>query len=101
MPTIGPAMAAMVMLACEARVDTVPEGAVALVGDQVIEAEQIEATHAQLDAFGQARFRGPHGRRALIDASISETLLVMEARDAGLADDPRVEWAVIEELAEL
>lgn len=94
-------MAVVVMLGCEARIDTVPAGALALVGDQVIEAERLDATHAQLDAFGQARFRGPHGRRALIDAMIGETLLVLEARDAGLADDPRVEWAVIEELAEL
>lgn len=94
-------MAAVVMLACEAEVGTVPEGALALVGDEVIEAERLEATHAQLDAFGQARFRGPHGRRALIDALIQQELLVQEARDAGLADDPRVEWAVLEELAEL
>lgn len=94
-------MAAVVMLGCEARVATVPEGALALVGDQVIAAERLDATHAQLDAFGQARFRGPHGRRALVDALVGETLLVLEARDAGLSDDPRVEWAVIEELAEL
>ena len=89
------------MLGCEARVDAVPEGAIALVGEQVIEAERLEATQAQLDAFGQARFRGPHGRRALIDALIQEELLVQEAREAGLAEDPRVEWAVIEELASL
>lgn len=94
-------MAAVVMFACEAKVDTVPEGALALVGDEVIEAERLESTHAQLDAFGQARFRGPHGRRALIDALIQAELLVQEARDAGFADDPRVEWAVLEELAEL
>ncbi|MFO7565037.1 MAG: peptidyl-prolyl cis-trans isomerase [Enhygromyxa sp.] len=94
-------MTGMVMLGCEARVDTVPEGALALVGDQVIEAERLDATHAQLDAFGQARFRGPHGRRALLDTLVDETLLVLEARDAGLGDDPRIEWAVIEELAEL
>ncbi len=94
-------MAALVMLACEAKVDTVPEGALALVGEQVIEADRLEATHAQLDAFGQARFRGPHGQRALIDAIVSEELLVQEARDAGLGDDPRVEWAVLDELAEL
>jgi hypothetical protein len=91
----------MVMLACEATVDTVPEGAVARVGDVVIEAAQVEAAQTQLDAFGQARFRGPHGQRALIDALITEELLVQEAREAGLEDDPRVEWAAIEELAQL
>ncbi len=94
-------MAAVVMPACEAEVTAVPEGALALIGEQVIEAERLETTQAQLDAFGQARFRGPHGRRALLDAIIQEELLVLEARDAGLADDRRVEWAVLEELAEL
>jgi hypothetical protein len=94
-------LTAMVMFACEAQVDTVPEGALALVGEQVIGAERLETTQAQLDAFGQARFRGPHGRRALIDTLIQEELLVQEAQDAGLADDPRVDWAVVEELASL
>lgn len=79
----------------------VPEGALAQVGGVVIEPQAVEAAYAQLDAFGQARFSGPHGRRALIDALIEQELLVQEARDAGLADDPRVQWAVLEELAAL
>ena len=94
-------MAALVMGACEARIEGVPEGALAVVGDEVIEASELEATHAQLDAFGQARFRGDHGRRALLDVMIQEELLVLEARDRGYADDPRVEWAVLSEVAEL
>jgi hypothetical protein len=94
-------MAAVVILGCEATVEGVPEGALALVGDQVIEADQLQATHAQLDAYGQTRFRGADGQRALIDALIMEELLVLEARDAGFADDPRVEWVVLDELAEL
>lgn len=98
---MGIALTVLAMLACEARVDTVPEGALALVGEQAIEAERLETTQAQLDAFGQARFRGPHGRRALLDALVQEELLVQEARDAGLGTDPRVDWAVIEELATL
>lgn len=101
MTFIGLALTGMVMLACEATVDTVPEGAVARVGEVVIETAQVEAAQTQLDAFGQARFRGPHGQRALIDALVTEELLVQEAREAGLEDDPRVEWAAIEELAQL
>jgi hypothetical protein len=97
----GLLLTSVVMFGCEARVETVPEGALALVGDVVIEPNWIESSHAQLDAFGQARFRGPHGRRALVDVVIQQELLVQEARDAGLEDDPRVEWAVLEELAEL
>lgn len=91
----------LVMVGCEARVETVPDGALALVGEAVIESNWVESSHAQLDAFGQARFRGPHGRRALVEALIQQELLVQEARDAGLEDDGRVEWAVLEELAEL
>lgn len=101
MPSNGLLLTCLVMLGCEARVDTVPEGALALVGEVVIEPTWIESAHAQLDAFGQARFRGPHGRRALVDVVIQQELLVQEARDAGLESDPRVEWAVLEELAEL
>jgi hypothetical protein len=71
------------------------------VGDVTVQSEWVESSHAQLDAFGQARFRGPHGRRALVEALIQQELLVQEARDAGLEEDPRVEWAVFEELAEL
>lgn len=101
MTAIGLALTSVVMLACGATVDSVPEGAFARVGEVVIEAAQVEASQAQLDAFGQARFRGPDGQRALLDAIISEELLVQEAREAGLGNDPRVEWAVLEELAEL
>lgn len=88
--------------ACEAQIDTVPEGALALVGDQAIEPERLDGANTQLGAFGQARFRGPHGQRALLDAVIDEELLVQEARDAGYGEaHPLVEWAVLEELAEL
>lgn len=101
LPLTSMVMLACSVLACEAKVDAVPDGALALVGEVVIEPSWIESSHAQLDAFGQARFRGPHGRRALVDVVIQQELLVQEARDAGLEDDPRVEWAVLEELAEL
>jgi hypothetical protein len=101
MTSISLAWTSVVMLACGPTVDTVPDGAYARVGDAVIDAAQVEGSQAQLDAFGQARFRGPHGQRALIDALIHQELLVQAAREAGLGDDPRVEWAVLEELAEL
>jgi hypothetical protein len=101
MASIGLLVTSMVMLGCEARVETVPEGALALVGEAVIQSNWVESSHAQLDAFGQARFRGPHGRRALVEALIQQELLVQEAREAGLEADGRVEWAVLEELAEL
>jgi hypothetical protein len=101
MASIGLMLTMMVTLGCEARVETVPEGALALVGEVVIEPNWVESSHAQLDAFGQARFRGPHGRRALVEALIQQELLVQEAREAGFESDGRVEWAVLEELATL
>ena len=94
-------MTTVVMSGCEAKVEGVPEGALARVGDVVIEGDRLATTQAQLDAYGQARFRGPEGQRALVDAIIQEELLGQEALDAGFGNDPRVEWAVYEELAAL
>jgi hypothetical protein len=87
--------------ACEARVEGVPEGAVARAGEVVLWPEDVEGTLHQLGAYAQARFRGPEGRRELLDALVDTELLAQEAIDAGLGDDPRVEWAVVEELAAL
>lgn len=94
-------LAFALVIGCGAEIEGVPEGALARVGSEVIEPEQVEQAHAQLGAYGQARFRGPEGQRALLDAMIVESLLVQEARDAGLAGDPRVHFAVLEELASL
>ena len=46
MTSIGLVLTSVVMLACEATVEGVPEGALARVGDQVIEADQVEAVEA-------------------------------------------------------
>jgi hypothetical protein len=102
-PTIAviAVIAVGLVLACGAEVEVVPEGALARVGAEVIEAQQVEQTQAQLGAYGQARFRGVEGRRALIDAVIVEELLVQAAGDEGLANEARVRFAVLEELAEL
>jgi hypothetical protein len=89
------------LLACGAEVDAVPEGKLALVGERPLGEEDVAATQAQLGAYGQARFRGKHGERALLEAKVMEALLEMEAIDAGLGEDPRVHWAVTEELASL
>lgn len=84
---------------CEAEVETVPEGALALVGGEALGPEDVEEVQAQLGAYAQARFRGPHGQRLLIDSVIDAELLSQEAIDAGFENDPRVGWAVIEEMA--
>ncbi len=89
------------LVACGAEVDRVREGTLARVGDRNIDAEALAATQAQLGAYGQARFRGSLGQRALLETKMIEALLELEAIDAGLGDDPRVEWMLNEELATL
>jgi hypothetical protein len=88
------------LLACGGE-DEWPEGALARVDESTLTDEELEEIRAQLGAYAQARFRGPDGTRALLDALIEAELLAREAVEAGLGDDPRVEWAVVEELASL
>jgi hypothetical protein len=89
------------LVGCEAEVDEVPEGALALVGQRPLGSEDVAEVQAQLDAYAQTRFRGPHGRRSLLEALVDTELLSQEAIDAGLARDPRVHWALVEEMATL
>jgi hypothetical protein len=86
---------------CETGAGEVPEGALAIVGQVPIGPEDVADAKGQLDAHGQARFRGPAGDRALLDALVVEELLVQEATRQGLEGDPRVDFAVREEMAEL
>ena len=86
---------------CEAELEQVPEGALALVGNEVIWPEELETRRAQLDAYGQRRFGREGGRIALLEAAISERLLILEAKRRGLDSNPRVQWAITEELARL
>lgn len=94
-------VASLGLLACEAEVDDVPEGALVLVGDQSLYPEDLGQVQGQLGAYAQTRFRGPHGQRALLDALVDASLLSQEAVDAGMARDPRAHWALVEEMATL
>ena len=79
----------------------VPPGKVAVVGEVVLGPEDIAAIKAQLGAYAQFRFAGQEGRAALVESVVAAELLAQEAIDAGLGDDPRVRWAVLEEIAEV
>lgn len=83
---------------CDGDDTSVPEGALARVGDTVIDATTLEQLNAQLGAYGQARFRGP-GEANLLQSAINLELLAQEGERLGLGRDPRVEWAVVEDLA--
>ena len=90
---------ACVVASCGPTAEGLPEGAVARVGDRVLDPTDVAEVQAQLGRYAQTRFRGEEGKQALVRALIETELLNQEAIDAGFADDPRVEWAVLEEMA--
>lgn len=85
--------------ACTFADEGIPEGKVAVVGDAVFGPEDLAAVGSQLGAYAQLRFSGAEGQVALLDALVSAELLAAEARDAGLGDDPRIQFALDEEIA--
>ena len=93
--------AALLVSGCEVRDDSVPEGALARVGSTVLTPQDLAAEQAQLGAYGQLRFRGEEGNRALLEALVETELLAQEAVEHGLGDDPRVQFALLEEIAEV
>jgi hypothetical protein len=76
----------------------VPPGKVARVGDVVFGPEDVAAVGAQLGAYGQLRFAG-EGNAALVAALVDAEVLAQEAKRLQLADDPRVAYALLEEVA--
>ena len=87
------------VVGCEAKLSEFPENALAMVGDEAIDISALETARSELQSYGQARFRGGEGKRRLLRAVIERELLVHEAIEAGLENDPRVEWALEEEIA--
>jgi len=89
------------LVVCGACVDSegVPPGKIAVVGDVVLGADDLAGIQAQLGAYAQLRFSGGEGRAALVNAVVTAELLAQEATDNGLGDDPRVRFAVLEEIA--
>lgn len=81
------------------QVEGVPEGALAVVGNRVIEKEDLARVQTQLGAYAQRRFHGPEGERAMLEGMVQSELLAQEAIAAGLGQDPRVAWTLHEELA--
>lgn len=90
---------ALSIAGCEFADEGIPEGKVAVVGDAVFGPEDLAAVGSQLGAYAQLRFSGAEGQVALLDALVSAELLAAEARDAGLGDDPRIAFALTEEIA--
>lgn len=86
---------------CSVSEPGVPPGKLAVVGDVVLGPEDLSGVQTQLGSYAQLRFGGAEGRAALLEALVAAELMAQEATDAGLADDPRVQWALYEEEAAL
>ncbi len=91
-------IAAALAVGC-ATEEGVPEGKLARVGDVVFGPEDVAGVGAQLGAYAQLRFAGVEGHAALLLSLIDAEVLAQEAIRQGLGDDPRVQYAVIEEVA--
>ncbi|MCD4709092.1 MAG: peptidyl-prolyl cis-trans isomerase [Candidatus Sabulitectum sp.] len=63
---------------------------VARIGDMVITMEDIDSELQRIPPYQRSSFETLRGKRALLDHVIERELLIMAARDAGLAEDSTV-----------
>jgi hypothetical protein len=91
----------LVLCGCAVEDGGIPEGKLARVGHEVLGPEDLAGVQSQLGSYAQLRFRGAEGQPALLQALIAAELLAQEADKHGLGEDPRVQWAVYEEVATL
>lgn len=93
-------MGTVVLLSCSACgvAEGVPEGKLAAVGAVAFGPEDLADVQAQLGAYAQLRFGG-EGRSALLQSLVDAEVLAQEAAAQGLADDPRIDYALVEEIA--
>ncbi len=99
-PRFATVVAALALAACTAGAQGVPEGKLAAVGEVAFGPEDVAGVQAQLGAYAQLRFGG-EGAAALLLALVDAEVLAQEALAQGLGDDPRIWYAVLEELAAL
>jgi hypothetical protein len=86
---------------CDLEDTALSEDARLQVGERVFSDADIAEVDAQLGPWASTRFRGPEGQRMLLEALADTELMAQAAIAAGLGDDPRVRWAIVEELAAL
>ena len=88
---------ALAVVACDVG-EGVPEGKLAVVGPTVLGPEDVAAARSQVGKYGQLRFSGPEGEATMLEALIATELIALEA-ETRFENDPRVEFAVQEEIA--
>jgi len=91
-------LAVCLSAACEVA-EGIPDGKLAVVGPTVLGPEDVAAARSQVGAYGQLRFSGPEGDATMLEALIATELMALEAEDRGGAKDPRVAFALEEEIA--
>lgn len=94
-------VALVVVVACSVSDEGVPPGKLAVVGDVVLGPEDLSGVQTQLGPYAQLRFAGVEGRGALLEALVAAEIMAQVAEAEGLGNDPRVEWALLEEEAAL
>lgn len=95
---IGLVVVVMAAASCDVS-EGVPEGKLAVVGPTVLGPEDVAAARSQVGKYGQLRFAGPEGEATMLEALIATELMALEAKEAGLGDDPRVAFALQEEIS--
>lgn len=86
-------------IGCNLGTEGIPPGKLAVVGEVVFGPEDVAGTKAQLGAYAQLRFSGGEGKASLLSALVAAEVLAQEAVRQELGDDPRVRWAIVEEVA--
>ena len=92
---------ALAIVACLPSDTGIPEGKLAVVGEVELGPEDVASVKSQLGAYAQLRFVGEEGQFGLLEAVVDAELLAQEAVEHGLGDDPRVRYALLEEIAEV
>ena len=92
------ALCLLALWACDVT-EGVPEGKLAVVGPTVIGPEDVAAARSQVGKYGQLRFTGPEGDATMLEALVAAELMALEAEAQGFGEDPRVDFALEEEIA--
>ena len=98
---VGALFAAALCTSCDANGPELGDDARLVVGERVFTSLDLAEVDEQLGPWASTRFRGPEGQRTLMEALTDAELMAQAAVAAGHGDDPRVSWALVEELAAL
>lgn len=70
------------------------------VNEVPIGASELQGVRQELAEYGRVRFSNDQAKNALLASMIKLELLATKAKDAGFFEDPRVQWSVVDTLAQ-